>query len=269
MQYHINPKTGRPNICRAHVRACPIAGPNAHFSTKDQAVKSYEKSMQKDLLSTVSKSSKQPPPPLKSGSAEEVEARETLHETWKRAGSIYSTQDAPAVDISTLRAEQGRWFDTLNEDELDAVSVYSRPTHHRRINAGLRHDSLTGVDQNTVQALDSALSKHESTSGERTVYRGLSDTEGFVASLKKGKKITLKGFTSTSLSMKSAAMFTHDRNDPAVLMEIVTSKGAPVDLGEKELLLPRDQGFHVMDIKPGCTLDGRAATVVQMVHLPD
>lgn len=44
-KYHISPSTGRPNICRATKTACPYGGAEAHYDSKDQARKAYEKSM--------------------------------------------------------------------------------------------------------------------------------------------------------------------------------------------------------------------------------
>lgn len=61
MKYHISKTTGRVNICRADVRACPIGG--EHFTTKEEAKKASEKalevsygslkSLQKPLKSTL------------------------------------------------------------------------------------------------------------------------------------------------------------------------------------------------------------------------
>lgn len=44
MPYHINPETGRPNICRA-TTLCPFGGSEAHFASKDEARAQYEARM--------------------------------------------------------------------------------------------------------------------------------------------------------------------------------------------------------------------------------
>lgn len=41
-KYHVSPSTGRPNICRATKRPCPIGGQNEHYSSKDEARAAYE-----------------------------------------------------------------------------------------------------------------------------------------------------------------------------------------------------------------------------------
>lgn len=45
--YHINPKTGRPNKCQAEKQACPLGG--AHYATKAEARAGYEKAQASPL----------------------------------------------------------------------------------------------------------------------------------------------------------------------------------------------------------------------------
>lgn len=57
-KYHINEKTGRPNICRAEIKECPVGG--EHYESKEEARAGYEQ-QQKDkgkALKTLKKSSK-------------------------------------------------------------------------------------------------------------------------------------------------------------------------------------------------------------------
>lgn len=49
-QYHLNPKTGNPNICRAKPDKCPY-GPVPHYGSKEEARAAYEDSQQDELLS--------------------------------------------------------------------------------------------------------------------------------------------------------------------------------------------------------------------------
>lgn len=42
-QYHINPKTGNPGICRAESK-CPFGGADEHYTTKAAAREAFEKS---------------------------------------------------------------------------------------------------------------------------------------------------------------------------------------------------------------------------------
>jgi hypothetical protein len=43
MTYHINPETGRPNICRASIRECRFGSSSQHFETKQAAAAFSEK----------------------------------------------------------------------------------------------------------------------------------------------------------------------------------------------------------------------------------
>ena len=54
-KYHISPTTGRPNLCHATVRACPVGGENEHYGTKEEAQTAFEQSMSGQTLVAVSK----------------------------------------------------------------------------------------------------------------------------------------------------------------------------------------------------------------------
>lgn len=48
--YHINPKTGNANICRAQLGKCPYEKDLAdHYDTKDEAQQAYEKNMEEQV----------------------------------------------------------------------------------------------------------------------------------------------------------------------------------------------------------------------------
>lgn len=48
-RYHLNPKTGNPNICRANPDNCPY-GPVPHYGSKEEARAGYEASQQDELF---------------------------------------------------------------------------------------------------------------------------------------------------------------------------------------------------------------------------
>lgn len=49
--YHINPKTGNANICRAQLGKCPYEKDLAdHYDTKDEAQQAYEKIWKNKLV---------------------------------------------------------------------------------------------------------------------------------------------------------------------------------------------------------------------------
>jgi hypothetical protein len=48
MTYHINPETGRPNICRASIRDCRFGSSSQHFETKQDATAFSEKALSEE-----------------------------------------------------------------------------------------------------------------------------------------------------------------------------------------------------------------------------
>ena len=54
MAYHVNPETGRPNLCRAQ-KQCPFGGAEEHFASKAEARSHFEREMSGQTLTTVSK----------------------------------------------------------------------------------------------------------------------------------------------------------------------------------------------------------------------
>jgi len=41
-RYHVNPKTGNPNICQAKIGFCPFGADEPHYLSKDEARKATE-----------------------------------------------------------------------------------------------------------------------------------------------------------------------------------------------------------------------------------
>lgn len=50
-KYHINPETGRANVCKAHTRSCPVGGSEDHFDSPDKARAAYEHRMKPESAS--------------------------------------------------------------------------------------------------------------------------------------------------------------------------------------------------------------------------
>ncbi len=44
-KFHINPSTGRPDVCNASKRACPIGETEDHFGSRNEAIAAYEMRM--------------------------------------------------------------------------------------------------------------------------------------------------------------------------------------------------------------------------------
>jgi hypothetical protein len=57
MTYHINPETGRPNICRASIRECRFGSSSQHFETKQAAAAFSEKMLTEEhgIVATLKK----------------------------------------------------------------------------------------------------------------------------------------------------------------------------------------------------------------------
>lgn len=89
-KYHISPKTGRPNLCEATIKDCPVGG--AHFATKDEAREYGEKVLKEEYgeTSSLSKGSKK---------------NQTMKETVKSPESIipapYSMREMSEWEIET------------------------------------------------------------------------------------------------------------------------------------------------------------------------
>ena len=111
-----------------------------------------------------------------------------------------------------------------------------------------------------IADLDSAISK--STLNESvTTYRGISHSlEGDLSDLV-GKTIPSGGFQSTSTSIKTAQKFSGNGTHSAILqiqlekgqhaVDFNQVEGAREDLGESEILLPRNTQFEVVKVKAG------------------
>lgn len=49
-KYHISPSTGRPNLCHASVRTCPVGGAEDHYASKEEARAGFEEKMKQETL---------------------------------------------------------------------------------------------------------------------------------------------------------------------------------------------------------------------------
>lgn len=52
-KYHLNPKTGNVNVCRAQ-KSCPLGGDDLHFADPKEARTAYEKAMQTQIITSAS-----------------------------------------------------------------------------------------------------------------------------------------------------------------------------------------------------------------------
>lgn len=119
-KYHINPETGRVNICRAEKRDCPVSGPADHYETKEAAFKGREEKLTEELgtFSAVSKpKSGAPTEPEPVYTPEMARAASVyyeygLNETWRKpeddADFIERVAAKTGLELDFMRGEVAR-----------------------------------------------------------------------------------------------------------------------------------------------------------------
>lgn len=133
VKYHINRKTGRPNICRATIQACPVGGD--HFEHKADAQKYIETKFNEEFGQVKTfNNARQPGKPVKQAAPRKVFAIENekygIMKDAKVEDSIVTFPDGYQTEIidrgddgiakgDELRAlmDSGR-FDSLSPEEL-------------------------------------------------------------------------------------------------------------------------------------------------------
>jgi hypothetical protein len=167
-------------------------------------------------------------------------------------------KELPRVVLSSEATERGfgesarAHFAALTPGEKRSVHEYSDRAGSLYVNRLL--GSRTPVESMPipvrvmVENLDSGLSKAPSASTPRTVYRGVKALPEGWQDLKAGDTVTELSYTSTSLSAIAALEFA-DKDNP-VLIQLTTSKGAPVMVHENEyeMLLPRNETYEVVSV---------------------
>lgn len=121
-RYHINPETGRANICRATVRACPVGGTDGkeapHFDTKEEARTYYEQQQEAQRggsLTTVSK--KEPSQKVIETTAARLQPGDQLAGEKFVNGEWVNDDSAPIVAATSYRhPDYGQVVEVLRED---------------------------------------------------------------------------------------------------------------------------------------------------------
>lgn len=178
---------------------------------------------------------------------------EALHRsTVAEARTAYEQHmQSSAVQELSPRAFQNAWFDSLAAGELEALSFFSGPTHHRSFNERLRQNTPTKDDLLKASALDSALIKGPR-GGPLQVSRGVLLKRSEFDALRNSGELHNAGYSSSTTKPSMAHMFagTSDEQNQAVVFHFATSSRSFLDLGEKEILLPRTT-FEVQKISQG------------------
>ena len=143
----------------------------------------------------------------------------------------------------------------LSSDEVDAIEQYTKSDDYAEMNDYLRTGE-TGNDyfDRQTQLLNSAISKSE-VSEDITVWRGVSRADLRITN-EEVSELSIKSFTSTSLSRSVADKFSGDNHKDAVIYKITVLKGShAIDaMGismkpeEREILLPPGGKFTVQRV---------------------
>lgn len=139
MAYHINPETGRPNICRASIRECRYGASSDHFETKHDAQQHAEKQMSEAFgnVSTLKKVSEV------SSSAAEVKS---LDQIKKELGVLPEDEMRSLIRDRVMHSISSRELDRLDDDKDRYSSVTFHGSYRR-----LGPMSLDYRDPDTVQ----------------------------------------------------------------------------------------------------------------------
>jgi hypothetical protein len=261
--YHINPKTGRVNICRADPRygKCPFGGADEHFEDKAEARKHFEaaqlpvSSLRKRIETRTGEAGEHN---LYADIDQGVRPQEGEH------CDLYYFSERDADEIFEYWERPSRTTE-VNYTPSDAIAInYYQMSGHKAIGETLRQN--TSSDRRTVDyivALNKALHKAKLHS-PITLFRGINgEYAKKLASLKPGAIVEESSFSSTTPSEKGALSFA---KEDGVIVQIEAPAGMPaLDLGagiftidEDEILL-RQGTFEVEAVRKE-KLDGVAVT---------
>ena len=287
-KYHVNPDTGRVNICRAQ-SACRY-GESQHGSTKEEARQAYENLMQEETVpdpfeKALRKITNQTEKGREMNRVIDYNARmrDQLAQGYEeKRGSVTVIHEAATVEELEAYNESFRKLESeLNEEEKKAFHDYtglsffplnaylSNPDY---LNEGPAEnvESRKAYLEKLASQLDTALAK--APQQERTLYRRI-DQEGTKELISSedwvsemgyvvGQKLQYPSFSSTTIDPAYIGQTVSERDEhTSVVLSIKTSKGAPVGLtstegrgtytqeNEREILLPRKVPMQVTKIE--------------------
>lgn len=152
MTYHINPETGRPNICNATVRECRYGSNSEHFDTKHDAQKHIEGQLNKEFgsvstLKRVSENSTRP------------KSIETIAE---ELGVLPEAKLHPLIKKRLRLSMTPKEIDKLLEKSggYDSVSFYAHYTGNQDVSLDYEHhDTVKTFTKGACAMLASELNR--------------------------------------------------------------------------------------------------------------
>ena len=203
-RYHINPDTGRPNICRAQTpERCEYAKGEdipEHYDTKEGAREAYAKSMSGSLVNTTSSASQIPYDPMRLKSLRYVGALSDAswapiigsYESWDYLEAL-AKKDADMLD-SAIASTIGSLNQTMEEKALRSPEVRRYVRIAQRDNGEDRgapfvvSDGEQTVLESTYSAFGTTLGSGDVTNGEDLAARHV---PGVVESALRGNRFEM------------------------------------------------------------------------------
>lgn len=264
--YHINPRTGRVNICRADPRygRCPFGGEAEHFPTKEEARGHYEGTQRtpaalsrKVLVKSSGESGRNN---LYKGRVpgrrpQEGEHCDLTYFSDREADEIYEYWERPWRTDET----------SYPLVEAMAINFYQMAGHKSIAGALRQNEALDRKATEHLANLRKAM-RRARLLNDITLFRGLKgDYAQRLANLKPGDKLEEPSFSSTTPSENGALTFA---KEDGVMLQIEAKAGLnAVDLGaglfsidEDEILLDC-RSFTVLEVQKEI-LDGKRITRV-------
>lgn len=257
-KYHINPKTGRANICNPEkTGVCKYAenGENPpHYDSKNEAKIAYEKQGNKEFGAT--RTLEKPKSRLKTlryhsqmlNQEKADEIHQKMHEEYN-----YIEENGDLSEVNALGAYS-----------ISASTEINRYLHGEPMKYHSVEDDSVKYITSAIARLDSIIPKFEKRGEKRTLYRFVIVPEGktqeeFAKEIAESGEYSDTGFMSTTEDLSYIVGAAHKyKKHKMIVFEIETDRGislqrdAKESVGaiqsfEKERLLPRDMSFTVED----------------------
>lgn len=256
-KYHINPETGRPNICnpeKTSICKYTVDGKQPeHYQSKDDAKNAYEKIGKKEFgaTSTLQK---------KSGIVFKTKKYQSQMLTQEETNSL---MDEMYKEFSRIESKaRKKYLNTLVQYTIGLSTEVNRFLHNIPMK---RHSTNEDIDyiKKSISELDIVINKFEKREKVRKLYRFVIVPEGktqeeFAEELVTKKEYSDTGFMSTTEDLAYIVGSAYKYKQKVVIFEIETDRGislcrdkresvGSIQSFEKERLLPRDMSFDIED----------------------
>lgn len=180
----------------------------------------------------------------------------------------------------TLGQQSKKWLQDLSQEERDAIDYYVSAKGFEKMNSALRGGKKDQEVQTAIDNLSEAIKKFPKPKEPITTYRGMSldynANNKFISmaeeSLKEGKEIQFKGFTSSSPNREIANEFAEgEEGNKRIILQLSSRNGAyKVSQGHSEWIQPHGVSYKVgkvqknVKIKDPETGQEKVYTIIEM-----